>query len=1393
MLGLSQNMPVAADVNGFIQFQSTNGDDFAVGTNASITITDITPGFCQRLGFGAVTTATARGINKGTRGIITESFDGLGGRVPLRYLAGQDGSNPVVTQPDRLIFTGSSYTPSINGGQLIFARLKQNPAVPSWILSYQTAGLVRPQLTTSMSRFTTLGAGDVLGITVASPGDGYSASFTVDFSFVTTANTVQDIINAINSAWSTATHASTAVVTSIGPEPYQLVTDGNFEDFFLSLNGNTPIHVVFSGQTSATDIVAVINSAISTAGQSAQGTASVLNVGGLNYVSISSSVTGSNSTIALIPGNVNGPAGTNVTGIDKLGFAPGLYQGSLLAFLNGGAEITLFSPFRSPDASITISNFSGTPITKMGFSLLSNFTQLGIEPTVPPPGPNLYTIGIPEVLDFGEVPDNIETLNQRFEGPNLPVLANPLAGGSNNGKAPSLDVNGHILSIFLPKIFEFLSLTSLTLGSSNLSGSESLAPRLIIPYLNTGTSFTLIYESDAVPSVSPPSGGAFRIYETADKRYILTQNARYDGTNWNKDRTTGAAFKIEFSVNGINYSFQSIFGSVWADNAWTLTPVALAASSLISGGLALILGTGTPLQGTGPLGFMDSNLGAFSSAILNLSSSVAAQGDNFLRVMESANNLPGAPNTTILRRLNAEWTVTVGDGVISFGDFSGSNAIQQALAYWANNATLLANFLAFRIQVKVGNYQVNSVNGAINVPDGHTLYLEGISDEGCLITVTDATSPCLTVGTGVSSSSLEMKNIFLRKATTFSSVQINSGSTAIIEDCAFERIILDVENGINFYLIRCEFINVFNSFNSPTIIINAGNGATIGPFVCRDCEFATGQNGPLLLVSAVSSSSPLTYIDRITFEDCTILLNSTTATSGRLTGNCGVIDVNPNGSFANSSPTPTGVTVNLLQFNNCEVYANRSGGPISILIHLQPQANGATFTSGYLSVNRLEITGGKWIAPVLNTTYSPFMVADVGFASSEASLNTVTVGAPLGGVYLNNVTVGFDSGTTGVNMGTCTSDSTPWFTGALTDTINQADWGAFAIEASHIELTNVQMQNMSQLGGCGDWMIRWNELFIHDMTMDNYLNGGTGLSNQRIKFRSTQQGRGPYYANIRGIKMLNQITPTSSDWANDAFMFVEPNGNGYIDISECMISGFQTHTAAFSSANGIYLDDAFAGSLYTGSVSDFYDVKIHHNNIDSVGTGVSAVSGQVQVFNRVSITDNKIYNCKFRGVEWQIISPAYWDFVDVSRNTITACGNTTTVEGILIQSDQYVNGATNPRYISVNHNHCYNNNSAPTGVQIWLSITHTASSLINDFIVGTCIGNDCFYGSIFGGSIKTNVMNGSANPAAPASPTALNAFWGIRGLETGYVGGGDQIYVSTSSYIIHNAASLITP
>lgn len=592
LAGHGVSVAVAQSVEGRLVLRSADASGYTFGDDSFISLADVTPGTLNVLGLSVINQAAAAGVTSPERGVITSSQDGLGGWVQIRNL----DSTPSEPQNPAMIHVAPyRYIPEILPGRPAYGRIrKMAVGGPGLEITYFRTGPVRPSVVTTLSDFTTLELTDTLDVTV-NFGNGTSVTFNLSLEDIAT---VAQVVDAVNLAYRAATLALTdgteftrASVPIPLPGPYVFSDPSKRDSFFISLNGNTAIHInPPAGEYSAATFATYINSRISAAGQFTEGeaVALVLTPGDAARTVIrSKNMVGSASSVTFLPGNPGGSVpGAFMETLNALGVAPGAYKATYVARLHGLDEIEFFCPSTLETASITVTPSSPAAGAKWGVP--ATVTKTVTTGPTPVPVPPAYVI-IPEMVEFHEEPDQYDTIIQDFENHGDGADLDPTDGIGNIGLQALLGQTGKIDPSFIPRILESLSLNQISLGPNlTKSATDQRSPRTAIPY---NPSFGAVLVWQGVDVTAPATGGLVRMYLKEGDVY-LTRNAKINTSGtWERD-TAADSTMFEFTSGRASFAlYPSASAAPWAHTGWqrnvAFNPFLSASGSFREGLLSL--------------------------------------------------------------------------------------------------------------------------------------------------------------------------------------------------------------------------------------------------------------------------------------------------------------------------------------------------------------------------------------------------------------------------------------------------------------------------------------------------------------------------------------------------------------------------------------------------------------------------------------------------------------------------------------------------------------------------------------------------------------------------------------------------------------------------------------
>lgn len=1307
---------VAARINAALSNTAVNEggklrlSSVGVGSSATIVLSDGVAGTLAKLG---LTAGTFTGTNESTRGVLTRTVDNLGGYVKLR---GQDGKDILADNPftrqNGPVGLDVTKIPELFGGMPVHGRIGFDGT--NYQLGYYVRVPAHASVITGDSRFDLLDATDNFQIVV----DGTYTISNIDFP--SPPYSVTQVVDRINKIYGETVAGGgsdgRAMIVGTVSQPFNL--SGSMT---MRVDGGSPttFPITISNATAA-QVSALIQAAVPGI------TCDTVTTSGKIFVRIRSNNTdGRTSSLEISVTSASNPS------LQELGIAPGLYRGHYIADLYGTQSIKISSPQRGSSSSLVISGTAQT-LTRMGLAAAthSGSDSATIEPvqfptpTWAPGGVVPISCLIPESLEFGEIPpgseatllegmDNASGANQNLPGQEFfgASIENKYRGVRDAGKPVILGPDGLVDPGVLRKVTDPIvnTLKKMIDGDPTSSTVNGVVANAIV---GTGSLGNPIATSNTMTFDVDPTGAYLGAFRSINVRFT-------------RDGASVTPFQLSaFGVNAYGASYGLSF---------PLSGTVLAA-------------------GTGSLLLSDANIvtGLASESNRMLSLSGSANGDQFLRVNEVLAKSSIYGSASLLRKVNSIFTVTVGDGTLSFGDFSGPTAIQQALAFHTSNNVSAS---VVRIQIKEGNYTVSTGN-PISLPN-KTVILEGLSpmsSVGALITRSDSTTSF--VSTSAGSTRLALKNVTMSSGGGAYGIISFDGLELTVEDCKFTGIRTLAKN-CDATVRRTRYSHVgtsdgafFHQYFDSTANLNRValfEEVTMDPVPDR----------PNYMLEAANSLTDVINLD-ITFRNCAMTTGAATTSAGNLFRDNGVLGLIPGTN--NPQVTGTGVRINKLRYENCKVRSS-FGATASVLMHVTTKANGdnTSATNARIPITRVEIVGGSWLAFRNSTAINPFTLLGVSDQSYASPAHDET-----GGIFIRDVEFGFsfNGGSSGVSHGSATSDIANEFGGTTVPA--NAQWGAFVFGGRIIDMDGVKYIGGSQASDSPDMVFRWDRCSLRNFQFDRYTSGGPGaIPTSRVRFR-------PYSTSSEALTVQNWRFSGSNfaivNAVGASFLLPEPNSSGrsqatasFMRFSGVTIQGFGAQVGSAIKLEG----DLISGSLYTGSPNHYKNVTIEKFDATQFYLAVQYTSSTEGNFiSNVKVVDCNIGSCSGAGI-WFSATPTTstpWDWLVIDRNTVRDC----TISGIVATSEVWEQGSTNAAVIIVN-NTCQLNGGSNIARQITTGCLG-GTGPINQDPHGVITGNFCGLGS---GLIQCFQTDGSGNAQALPSNSTISTV-PIRGLETSY-------------------------
>lgn len=1277
---------VASNENGYLRISNLVIPNINLASTMVLTDGGATP--LNKFGISGAPT-TYYGYVSPVRGVVTTSTDCLGGVVQIKTTDGKS----VVTDAGYLsqiatLSTSPFFTRKSNilGGIPIHGRILRNSANTGYNISYYATMAMEPEVISANSDFASLDGTDSVTLTF-SAGSTVIGPFAVDFPVTGPPRpapggyTRDLVVDRINEIFSTTTDHVTVVGTVCQPfgfiaggETFNLVVDGVAQSFNL-----LPTDVTY------TAIAAKILAAFP--GLTVTGPIENGNI----YIGITSTkaVGGIDPSLEFIGNNWL-----------KLGFSPGLYKGYCFAEGYGNSEIKIRGIGRGSDAIISIVGVGPNTLARLGIPAVMRRGSDSGEQKIN--FPDIIATGsgsgisvnclIPEVIEFGEVNPAVDSIVEQFN--------NKSAGSNQEGS--------------------WLGIADNTIYGHSKGSRDAGKP--VVTNIYGGINLSLLRPAydEARRTFSKFIRGNFDLgHNTVDA--LVTNVIETTGTGGNP-KSTSATFTVDVDPSNA-HALRDFRVELARDTGAVTVPFRVKDNTipLTNTTHSIELSTTTGIHGVGGgLKFSDANTVASGSPnTLSLTSPDAF----FTRVCERYANNAHPTATSLLLKANSIWTVTVGDGVISFGDFNGTFAIQQAIDYW--NSTVPGTS-GLRIQCKAGTFEVNVNNSSIVITGD--LILDGVGVDATTIVVTDFTA-CMVDITG----SIILNDLTIKSTNAGTDGLVRVKGSLKARNVKFDQVVVKMigPGSTDCLLEDC----YFSVHYSPCVTIYLVDGTDSGPYTFYDCEFNSATSFPVLSIAADDPATPSTIVDSILFDNCVMNLSSTTPSAGNLNGNCGVVDMVPNGS----AYPATGICVNEIKWRDCVVTANVGLSGISTLIHLIPTDNKETvadLTTTFAKIKHVVIDGGRWMCPSMNTTYNPFTILGVD------------------NITIKNVELGFLT-SADFTYGGATKDSQFWCDG-VGGVIPTTEWGAFALYANEkLTVSKVRFTNLTRHGSIGDLFIRYKYIDMDGIDMTSMYTGGAAgaTPTQRVRFRSTNstysQNHGGVIKNILfdvGTVAVGQVHSTN-------VVYYEPTLST-MKFDNVRIFNFKD-TNDTSGSTAFLIPDVAAGALYAGSLNDTSNLTITNSSFNSnYGGFVFYSTTSTQSISRLSITNSEFIGNVAGGIQITALSTSgQLGNITISNNIVSE----NLLGGIIISAKKWDSGS----YAVVTSNVVCNNTAAPTGRQITVSCPTGVASQVP---AATITGNSTRYGSDIG-EIYCSETGGGMGEQALTTP-ATRAEVPIYGVET---------------------------
>lgn len=729
----------------------------------------------------------------------------------------------------------------------------------------------------------------------------------------------------------------------------------------------------------------------------------------------------------------------------------------------------------------------------------------------------------------------------------------------------------------------------------------------------------------------------------------------------------------------------------------------------------------------------------------------------FTYFIESNNNFYNVSKTSSLKGSNPTWSVTVGDGVKSFGDFNGKNAIKQAIDYLINHTS----FFSAHIQAKMGQFDIEDGTG-INIPANYNIIIEGISPKETQIVKQSGNDAIFTIQ---QDGKLTLKNIHLESPSDFDGID-GYGAFLDMENVILVGVSLRWVDGptsfggsnvdSNDYIMRLNNCKFFGSSDDYFLIrLEGGDGNTHDGFFFKDCTFLNdwvgAENSSILKVMLSTSFDPDTVLSNIYFEKCHFGLYSTILSSGNFAGNPGILDLDMNGT----DPSDPGVTsswnpvltVKDIHFINCTATCPSE---ISALFHTIPVTNaldwGEAADTGFIQINELEIIGGSYIANAGSRDVNPFTIILPYFN------NTI--------LRIRDVDFGFSSNSNS-SHGDFTSDTNPW-TNPKSLGVDESAW--MFLKARTVEVSNINFRNLNHKTDSGDLFADAEILNINGVE-SHYTTGGNGLGAPTYRYTFLGTGK------VSGLNLNGATTATNTEWASTSLIVLRSEffdirlaayDAGTLVLQDSFVKGFIYNTSSYTDKI-VYLQPVGENPLQI--VINNCDFRDFVNGVYYSGTSAAS---NIRV-GELTVSNSRISTFATSSTGITVAAGTtgtlYFESLIFANNIISA-----DISAITVYGNAWNSGGN----VTITGNSLRAADSS--GISTILLRDYGSSAL--DRIHGQVYGNDCGSGSI---TLRATSATSDGDFTIGQIP--------VRGCETGYAAVSTRNFTSTAS-IVHNTALL---
>jgi len=654
-----------------------------------------------------------------------------------------------------------------------------------------------------------------------------------------------------------------------------------------------------------------------------------------------------------------------------------------------------------------------------------------------------------------------------------------------------------------------------------------------------------------------------------------------------------------------------------------------------------------------------------------------------------------ATSPPLYEMINSRWTVTIGDGTSSWGDYNGAGALAAALVDFAAHPIIDVAGAGGRgkgmtILVKPGTYTLSDLIVTSTVANGSHVEIVGLDKQNCVLNASAAAAFGISAHTY---GTLVLRNLTI-STTAVAKVGVKSGNmgSAQLYNCRLIGVSVSADRtGADTMVVAnynvpspailckaCSFVPSagLNNVAISVIISGIGGDGDIGDILIEDCYLETALDFPICSISGTSCT-----VRKVCFSHCQIQLHGASTVGGpTYGGNSGVVQL---------LPTSTTGIIRELSFIECQV---RGGvdADTGLLLYLRNRVGG-----NYFNIDTVKISGGRWSIPsrVVNQL-TPFYIGGGTYGAVSNIKN----------VIVKDVSWGFE-GTSDYG-----AQGAPVELGA-----SATQWAAFFMTADEL----LSVSNLTYISSTV--RSRYGDLYL------------------RTKGGAMQ---------VDGVFLLNWATPDTNYGSPKFRVFVEDVGVAAGDetaaskVSRVIVNGgTHGHGVAGTANDGLI---AFAGN----AEDDSYTLILDRCEARGFTAGATingfVLRGNGHSFGGVEMVGCQAVDVTGHGLAWNSIVADYIKSLSIHNCLFDNCGSwgafiqvntdiASTFTNLRVYDNVFTNNTDGGLCVApgfwtgafeISHNYCRSNGGgAPPGL-IDIFIGWTSSSHPNA-AKGILMGNDC--------------------------------------------------------------------